>query len=116
MPKKPDTFSVIYRQGGAKRCKWVRINEAYETRAVAQAMVNKLERMGYGAYLRYTDQLDRIGLPIGWDGSTSALDWVHTGNGWFRHDPGAATMNPEYDPHIDTSEEALAFEESQPVD
>lgn len=61
-----NTFTVIYRTGGTKRCTWRRTTPVL-TREAANKRRDEVERMGYKAITHKTDELDRIGMPEGWD-------------------------------------------------
>lgn len=67
------TFEVIYRMGGPHYCKWMRIYWRYRDRSEAVAMAQEIERMGYKTAVRTTEELERIGLPVGW--TFDAVDW-----------------------------------------
>jgi hypothetical protein len=61
-----ETWTVIYRQGGTKRYRWVRTLDV-ETEENAQSHVVGLEKMGYRALKVKTAQLETLGMPEGWD-------------------------------------------------
>lgn len=67
-----DSFTVVYRTGGSKRCTWHR-TKTYPTREAANGAAAEIERMGYKALVHVTRQLDLLGMPVGWD-------WKDTGD------------------------------------
>lgn len=79
------TWTVIWRQGGTHRCRWRLILTRFMTLEAARAKVAELERMGYKAIAQETEVLDRVGIPIGWDTTTSALDWELREDGFYWH-------------------------------
>ena len=60
------TLTVIYRTGGTDKATW-RKTTPVASLAVAAERKFTIERMGYKALIHRTDELDRIGLPTGWD-------------------------------------------------
>ncbi len=64
-----ESFSVAYRTGGPALCQWRRVYETFPTREAARACAERTERMGYKSNIYKTAELDRIGLPVGWDSS-----------------------------------------------
>lgn len=67
------TYEVIYRTGGTHHCTWRRLYYRYKDRSNAVAKAQEIERMGYKSAIRTTEDLERIGLPIGWN--FDAVDW-----------------------------------------
>ena len=64
------TYSVAYRTGGTAHCQWRRVYETFTTLEAANDCAARTERMGYKSNVYKTNELDAIGLPIGWDAST----------------------------------------------
>ena len=57
-------FTVIYRTGGWRNAEWHMCSysmNAYDARKRA----DELNRMGYKTIQHYTDQLEKMGLPVG---------------------------------------------------
>lgn len=84
------SYTVIYRTGGRARCIWKRCapvptwREAEEQRA-------EIERMGYRASIFDTDQLDRIGMPEGWEAAQDVANRIKL----LCHECGDRTGDPD---------------------
>jgi predicted nuclease of predicted toxin-antitoxin system len=66
------TFTVVYRTGGRARCLWLRCLPV-STRTEAEIMRVEVEHAGRKALVFETTQLDRLGMPEGWDAKEISL-------------------------------------------
>lgn len=66
MQKQAETFTVVYRTGGTENCVWKRSLTVVKS-VEAIAIKESLERAGYKALIHKTSQLDKLGMPIGWE-------------------------------------------------
>lgn len=60
------TYTVTYRRGGRENCTWHKTATTL-THAEAQETRATIQRMGYKAIVHKTDELNRIGMPEGWE-------------------------------------------------
>jgi hypothetical protein len=74
------SFTVVYRTGGYLNAKWHRC-EAKTTLEDANTQKAEVERMGYKAIVRPTNEWDSIGLPVGWCPKCDSSTGECTGKG-----------------------------------
>ncbi len=68
----PRSYTVIYRMGGPALCNWKRCIPV-PTLQKARTMANGIERMGYKTLVWGTQNLNSVGLPVGWCSKCDAL-------------------------------------------
>ena len=61
-----DTYTVAYRTGGTEYCTWRR-TLPFATKKLAYHKREEIETMGYKALVFKTAELNKIGLPEGWE-------------------------------------------------
>jgi hypothetical protein len=79
-------YEVIWRQGTPQRCRWNRVIGSL-TLDQARTKAAEIEKMGYHTIIHQHGIITRIGLPVGWDLTTSCEDWYPDGHGWQVHKP-----------------------------
>jgi len=68
-----ETFTVCYRTGGHADCTWNKILVPFATREEANSKAALIEHAGYKANVYVTEELNRLGLPVGWQ--SDSVDW-----------------------------------------
>jgi len=65
-------YCVLYRSGGTHYATWQRVFERF-TYADARKEQDKLFAMGYRALVQSFEQLNKLGMPVGWE--SDSVDW-----------------------------------------
>lgn len=72
-PASETRYCVLYRSGGTHWATWQRLLEVYTLEA-ARTKRDELIRMGYRALVQSAGQLERIGMPYGWE--HDSVNWA----------------------------------------
>lgn len=85
-----ESWTVIYREGGKERCRWVKVTETFGSEEDAEDMAAGLEHSGYFTIVRTSNEHRVAGSPVGWtmDHWREQIDTHHiTEEGWWEPKP-----------------------------
>lgn len=70
MPDIYTRYVIVYRTGGTHDCSWHRVLELWRREDDAKAAAFDLVMMGYKCLIKTADELETVGIPIGWDSNS----------------------------------------------